>query len=706
MSIKSRLSRALRALRGSEAAQPAVRPDHRLVERLSAFAADLASASDLPAIYRAVLAFARQSAPVNGMFISLYDPERNERSCVYAWSEGSEQDVASLPPLPMSASPHSRAVATNQVIVTDDFQASISGQRVHNLGLEVDPRLPQSSLVVPMAVMGRVLGAVEVQSVDRAAYRDDHAAALRVAASLAAMAIDNVRLLSEERANRLRAEASEHRFEHVALATSDAIFDWTAWEEAIWWSEGMKTLLGHDPRSGVGTVQGWFDCILADDRERVRKDVLAALEDPRTARFSSEFRIRRGDGSHATVMASASVMRDPAGKATRMLGGLSDVTERRSLERQLMRSQRLEGLGTLAGGIAHDLNNVFTPIMMGLNLLDPAGMDEERRNVLETVRISANRGAEMVKQVLTFARGMEGQRVEVQPALVLKEFEHLVRETFPRNIDIAVEARAGTPAVLGDPTQLHQVLLNLCLNARDAMQGGGKLRIGAGAVRHTAPQRSATGEIPPGDYVQIEVEDTGCGIGEAALERIFEPFFTTKAHGEGTGLGLSMTLTIVQKHHGYIAVRSTVGKGTCFTVLLPVASSAATSGPAPNRSADVPRGSGETVLVVDDEPGIREIAARTLRRAGYEVVTARDGEDALARWRTAEKVNLVLTDLMMPVMDGEHLVRELRRLDPGVRVLCSSGLATQASAPQGERFLPKPYTAEMLLASVREALAP
>jgi CheY-like chemotaxis protein len=332
-------------------------------------------------------------------------------------------------------------------------------------------------------------------------------------------------------------------------------------------------------------------------------------------------------------------------------------------------------------------------------------MDEERSAVLETLRISANRGAEMVKQVLTFARGMEGQRIEIRPSLVLKEIEHLVRETFPRNIAIAMSEQARMPAVLGDPTQLHQVVLNLCLNARDAMPGGGKLGIAASTVRYTSPQRSATGEIPPGDYVRIEVEDTGCGIGDAALERIFEPFFTTKAHGEGTGLGLSTTLTIVQKHAGYIHVRSTIGQGTCFTVLLPAVISATQPSSSPSRPADIPGGTGETVMVVDDDDPVREIAARTLGRAGYKVVTARDGKDALARWRAAGNVSLVLTDLMMPVMDGEELVRELRRIDPGVRVLCSSGLASQASAPQGERFLPKPYSEEMLLASVRESLA-
>jgi nitrogen-specific signal transduction histidine kinase/ActR/RegA family two-component response regulator len=386
-----------------------------------------------------------------------------------------------------------------------------------------------------------------------------------------------------------------------------------------------------------------------------------------------------------------------------MIGALSDITERRELERQLVRTQRLETVGTLASGIAHDLNNVFTPIAMGLDLLGTQRMDAEQREILQTVRASAQRGAQLVKQVLSFARGQAGHRVPVQPAELVREIERMMRETFPRNITIAVHVAGTLPHVMGDATQLHQVLLNLCLNARDAMPGGGTLEIRAGVATLAQPMRSVSGDVPAGRYVRFDVTDDGAGMDDAVVERLFEPFFTTKPVGAGTGLGLPTALSIVRKHGGGMQVQSEPRQGSRFTVWLPASDRiAATVADEPDRRPA--RGRGQTVLVVDDEEAVRDMACRALSAAGYVVDIAADGAQALEVLRSRD-CDVLFTDLMMPVMDGASLVRQALSIAPSLRVVCASGVnADDATLPAGAVFLPKPYSADALACAVGDAL--
>ena len=498
-----------------------------------------------------------------------------------------------------------------------------------------------------------------------------------------------------------RLAESEQRFEHVALATSDAIWDWTYGSDHIWWSEGIEALFGHDPHGPASTIEGWKALIHPEDRERVLASIREALAQA-TSKWSGEYRLRRADGTYATVRDYASIMRGPDGPA-RMIGALSDITERHELERQLMRTQRLESVGTLASGIAHDLNNVFTPIVMGLNLVGTEHLDSDQRAILDTVRASAQRGAQLVKQVLSFARGQSGHRVPLQPAEIMREVERMMRETFPRNIAISVHASEDLPAVMGDATQLHQVLLNLCLNARDAMPRGGKLEVRADVVTLAGPMRSVAGDLPAGPYVRIEVSDDGVGMDEAVIERLFEPFFTTKPVGSGTGLGLPTALSIVGKHGGGMQVRSEMGHGSSFTVWLP-ASEGVRGNPRdePNRRAA--RGAGQRILVVDDEAAVRDMACRALVAAGYHVESAADGAQALELLRKRRR-DVLFTDLMMPGMDGASLVREALRIDPALRVVCASGIAADAATlPHGAVFLPKPYSTDALACAVGDVL--
>ncbi len=504
-----------------------------------------------------------------------------------------------------------------------------------------------------------------------------------------------------------RLEESERRFERVALSTSDMVWEWEPASGKVWRGGGMKLLEGHTEESFPPGFEGWLGLVHPDERERVRASIAEALASG-ADRWAAEYRLRRADGTYATVSERASIERDAAGAVVRMVGGMTDVTEQRELERQLMRTQRLESLGTLAGGVAHDLNNVLTPISMGVNLLAQSALSREEREILDSIRLSAIRGSEIVKQVLSFARGMEGQQVEVQPRLVLEELARMIRETFPRNIEIAMRIPGRLPMVRGDPTQIHQVLLNLCVNARDAMPQGGKLLVRArrGYVFH--PMAAVGGDVPPGQYVCVDVEDTGTGIDPATLERIFDPFFTTKPHGEGTGLGLSTTLAILRKHDAHVQVHSRVGSGTCFTLLFPACEPPAAR-LAAQRAAPAARGQGQTVLVVEDEPEIRELARRTLALGGYRVLAAANGQEALDIVRARpRRPDLVVTDMMMPVMDGAALVRALAAIDPALPVIRTSGIPeaeAQAHGAAGTAFLPKPYTAQMLLAAVAESLA-
>jgi PAS domain S-box-containing protein len=387
-----------------------------------------------------------------------------------------------------------------------------------------------------------------------------------------------------------------------------------------------------------------------------------------------------------------------------------DITQRRRAEQQAIRTQRMESLGTLAGGIAHDLNNVLAPILMSTELLAQGETDPRRLQLLDALVTSTNRGADMVRQVLAFARGVSGDRVEVDPADLLGGVLAIVRETFPRNIVIDCQLDQPLATLPADPTQLHQVLMNLLVNARDAMPDGGRIRCSARMVAIDAQYASVTMGLEAGDHVLIEVTDTGHGMSGDVIDRIFEPFFTTKEIGVGTGLGLSTSLAIVDSHGGHLGVYSEPGQGTTFRIHLPVGRATTTEDRDANLPHDAPCGRGETVLVVDDEPTILEVTQRGLVEAGYRVLAAPDGAEAVALFaQDPDAVDLVLTDMMMPVMDGAATVHALRTLRPDLRVIATSGL--DASDHEGrtaavgvDRVLAKPFSTATLLHAVRSVL--
>ncbi len=410
------------------------------------------------------------------------------------------------------------------------------------------------------------------------------------------------------------------------------------------------------------------------------------------------------------IEARWTLVRDEAGRPQAVLAINSDITEKKKMEQQFLRAQRMESIGTLAGGIAHDLNNVLAPIMMSIDLLRMTNRDERANSVLSTIETSTRRGADMVKQILTFARGVEGERTILEVRHIIQDMQHLVQDTFPKEIVFRTELDAELPLISGDHTQVHQVLLNLCVNARDAMPKGGTLIIKATTLKVDDNYAGMTSGSTPGRYLMVKVTDTGMGIPPEVVNKIFDPFFTTKEVGKGTGLGLSTVLSIVKSHGGFLNVYSEPGNGTTFSVCFPAMEAA--DGEAVAVQEDThPRGNGEMILIADDEAAVRCITQQTLESYGYRVVVAADGTEAVALYSMhRDEIAVVVTDMMMPVMGGQATIQVLQRLDPDVKIIAASGLANDGSAARAaamgvKHFLPKPFTAHTILMALRQILS-
>jgi len=425
--------------------------------------------------------------------------------------------------------------------------------------------------------------------------------------------------------------------------------------------------------------------------------------------WRGDLRQVRRDGHEVIVESRWTLVRNDKGEPTSILVINTDITEKKRTEGQFLRAQRMESIGTLAGGIAHDLNNVLSPILMAVQMLQLKMKDESSRQLLDILRTNAERGGNMVRQVLSFARGVEGERVALQPKHLIKDIVKIMRETLPKSIEINFLLPDDLWVISADATQVHQVLMNLCVNARDAMPSGGSITLRAENVHVDENYARMHLEAKPGRFVVIMVSDTGTGMTPEVLGRIFEPFFTTKEMTKGTGLGLSTALTIVKSHGGFVNVYSEPGKGTQFAIYFPAFEMEEPSGPS-LPEMDLPLGHGELILVVDDEEAIRQITRSTLETFGYSVLTAADGTEAIALYaQHRNEISVVLTDMLMPFMDGPATIRALQKMDPKVKIIAASGLTPahtpgQASLEGVKMFLTKPYTAEKLLKALAELL--
>ena len=426
--------------------------------------------------------------------------------------------------------------------------------------------------------------------------------------------------------------------------------------------------------------------------------------------WQGELRVHHRDGHEIYIDTRRTLIRDEQGAPKAQLTISADITEKKKRDALALRNQRLESLGTLAGGIAHDLNNVLAPILMSIALLKLKVSDESGQRLLAMLELNAERGAQLVRQVLAFGRGAEGDRMVVQPLHIAREIEQIANDTFPKTLSFELISEQEPWTVTGDPTQLHQVLLNLCVNARDAMPNGGKitLRIENAVLDET--YSSTNQGSKPGTYVAISVSDSGTGIPQAIRDRIFEPFFTTKEIGKGTGLGLSTSMGIVQSHGGFINVSSEIGRGSTFKIYLPANAAQKPSEPVAAKKPGLPRGHNELILIVDDEQPILNVAKSTLERFGYRVMVATNGAAAVSIYALQrESIAVVVTDMAMPIMDGPAMAVALKAINPDVKIIGSSGMdgggGLTAAANVGVReFIPKPYSAETLLKAIARVI--
>jgi len=496
---------------------------------------------------------------------------------------------------------------------------------------------------------------------------------------------------------------SEERYRAVMAQSADGIYlldgDTKRILEA---NRAFAQMLGYTLEEMPGLSMYDFDVADREDMDRRFQGLLRGEAPPLIER-----QFRRKDGSLLPVWLSANLIFFGEKKVVSTL--VRDLTEKKAMEAHLLRVQRAECIGLLAGGIAHDLSNILTPILINAELLGLTLPDPTSQKMLSSIASNAQRGADIVKQILAFSRGMEGEYLLVSPQYLLKEMEGFLRETFPKAIATEIEIPQDLWSLSADATQLLQVLMNLCLNAKDAMEKGGTLSLSAKNFAVDEAYARMHPEAKVGPYLVFSVEDTGSGISPDLLPKIFDPTFTTKERGQGTGLGLSTAQAIVKGHGGFIRIYSEVGKGTKFLVFLP-APPTAEMAKAEKERAPLPSGHGELILVVEDEASIREITQVTLETFGYRVLSAADGSEAVALYAQHRgKIQAVITDMAMPIMDGPATIRALQCMDPAVKVIAISGMdaermVLEASESAVKAFLKKPFTAEKLLRTLAEAL--
>ena len=503
-----------------------------------------------------------------------------------------------------------------------------------------------------------------------------------------------------------RKRAEEQIREQAALLdqAQDAILVRDLEQNILFWSKGAEKIYGWTAEEVIG--KNAAEVLFNGPSAQFDSAREVILED---GEWKGELHQERCDGAEIIVESRWTLVRDEAGRPKSILIINTDVTEKKRMEAQFLRAQRMESIGTLAGGIAHDLNNVLSPILMAVDMLQLRTSDENSKKWLDVLRTNAERGGNMVRQVLSFARGVAGERVALQPKHLIKEIVKILRETLPKSIEITFQIPDDLWIISADATQMHQVLMNLCVNARDAMPEGGSIAIKAENVYVDENYARMHIEAKAGRFVVISVADTGPGMTPEIQSRIFEPFFTTKEMTKGTGLGLSTALTIVKSHGGFINVYSELHKGSHFALYLPAMDTPGEVDQGIART-DLPLGHGEFVLVVDDEESIREITRGTLETFGYRVITANDGTEALAIYADKKKeIAVVLTDMVMPFMDGPATIRALQRMNSKVRIIAASGLGINQRPGEGvlegvSTFLTKPYTAEKLLKTLAQVL--
>ena len=510
---------------------------------------------------------------------------------------------------------------------------------------------------------------------------------------------------SRDITERRRAEERIHEQAALLDKATDAIMALNLDGEITFWNSGAERLYGW--RNDEVVNKSHESRLYSKENGPALHALSQTL---REGAWKGELGQMTKDGNEILVESRWTLVHDRDRNPKSILIINTDITEKKKLEAHILRAQRMESIGTLAGGIAHDLNNVLTPILMCIRVLREDMRDDSSRRLLDTLESSAQRGANIVQQVLSFARGTEGERALFQIRHPINEVVKIAQETFPPSIVIQSHVPKELWLIHGEATQIHQVIMNLLVNARDAAPHGGTIKVEAQNAVIDESYARMQPDAQPGRYVVVTVTDSGTGIPPALVSRIFEPFFTTKPMGKGTGLGLSTALGIVRSHGGFINVYSEIGKGSAFKVYYPAAPEGATDESVASSSGPVHVGNGELILIADDELAIREIIKVTLENHNYRVLTTTDGAEAVAALaQNKDEIALTIIDMAMPVMDGPAGMRALRTICPKIPILAISGrieysqtLEDRQEAPV--KFLAKPFTTEQLLHALHNIL--
>jgi PAS domain S-box-containing protein len=512
---------------------------------------------------------------------------------------------------------------------------------------------------------------------------------------------------------------SEERYALAMEGANEGHWDWDIARDRLFLSPKMKAWAGLNQDSAINTRTAWLANIVIhpDDRPRFEAALVDHF-DGRTLRYECEYRIRQPDGQWRWLLSRGRCLRDATGEPYRFVGSTTDIgaekqaqIDKENLEAQLRQSQKMEAIGTLAGGIAHDFNNILGAILgYGELAYQHSVAQSALRRYLENVLHAAERAKSLVDRILGFSRSGLGERVPVHVQAVTEETLELLAASLPPGIRLEQKLLAGNAAVIGDATRLHQVVMNLCTNALQAMQNGGLLRVELERIDLNAPRSLSRGTLVPGPHLRLTVSDTGSGIPPDVFERMFDPFFTTKGVGEGTGLGLSVVHGIVTDLGGAIEISTKEGHGTTFEIWLPVAGETGES--AHEQIGELPRGHGAVVMIVDDEPALVALAEEVLAELGYEPVGFNSSASALRAFRAdPQRFQLILTDEAMPDLAGTEFAREIRQIAPATPIVLMSGYGgahlTQRAAAIGiVEVLRKPLQRQDLAESLARVMEP
>lgn len=694
---------ALKDLKGAEAEEVLRQQTER--ERLVVeIAQRIRQSLNLEEILNTTVSEVRQFLQADRVFIYRFEPDWGGLVVVESVSDGWKPILGSRLKDPTFVESYVQPYKQGRIQATEDIYAGELTPCYVDFLAEFQVR---AALIVPILQGEELWGLLEANHCSSSRqWQQLEINLLKQLATQVAIAIQQATLFEQiqtELNERKQAEQTIREQAALLNVATDAIFVCDLKNKILFWNKGAERLYGWMAQEAEGNRVN----------ELMNQNTVVNLENVHNVlaeggSWHGELEQVTKEGKEVIVFSRWTLMRDQEQRPKSILVVNTNITEKKQLEAQFLRAQRLESLGTLASGMAHDLNNVLTPILMSVQLLLLKFPDLPTQRLLKILETNVKRGAGLVKQVLLFARGVEGERIMLQVQHLILEIEQIAKQTFPKSIEVYTDLPSDLWAVSGNATHLNQVLMNLVVNARDAMPDGGTLSISAENLFIDDHYAQMYLEAQVGNYIVTTISDTGTGIKPESLERIFEPFFTTKEFGKGTGLGLSTVIGIIKSHGGFVNVTSQVGKGTQFYVFLPAVS---VTPSLPVDELGLQKGHGELILVVDDEAPIREITKITLENYDYQVNTASDGIEALALYAQQKNdVKVVLMDMMMPSMDGATTIRTMQKINPQVKIIAVSGLASndkvvEAAGFGPKAFLSKPYTAQELLKTINEVLS-